>query len=119
MIRAHQQLEVWQDAMLLVEQVYRFSSQFPSEERFGLTAQLRRAAISVPSNVAEGAARPSLADYLRFLGIARGSLSEADTQIQLAVKLQFAPADESLTHLLDRVAAKLNALMKSLQAKAK
>ncbi|HET8881632.1 MAG TPA: four helix bundle protein [Solimonas sp.] len=116
-IRAHEQLQVWQDAMLLVEVIYRFTSNFPADERFGLTAQLRRCAVSVPSNIAEGAARISRAEYLHFLSVARGSLSEADTQIQLAVRVGLAAEHPDLTMLLDRVSAKLNALMKALKAK--
>jgi four helix bundle protein len=77
--RPHERLEVWRDAMDLVESIYRFSAVFPDAERFGLTSQLRRAAVSVPSNIAEGAARRSTPEYLRFLSIARGSLSEMDT----------------------------------------
>ena len=103
--------------MLLVEVIYRFTSNFLADERFGLTAQLRRCAVSVPSNIAEGAARISRAEYLHFLSVARGSLSEADTQIQLAVRVGLAAEHPDLTMQLDRVSAKLNALMKALKAK--
>jgi four helix bundle protein len=113
-LRPHQKLEVWQDAMELVETIYRFSAAFPDTERFGLTMQIRRAAISVPSNIAEGAARRSTPEYLRFLSIARGSLSEVDTQIHIAERLGFAKRSNELLTLVDRVFAKLNALIKSL-----
>lgn len=115
--RPHERLDVWRDAMLLVETVYRHTSTFPDSERFGLTAQIRRAAVSIPSNIAEGAARRSTADYLRFLSIARGSLSELDTQIQLASRLSFAGMDRVLLDLLDRTFARLNALIRSLDDK--
>jgi len=112
--RPHEGLEVWRDAMDLVEAIYRFSAQFPDNERFGLTSQLRRAAVSIPSNVAEGAARRSTRDYLRFLSIARGSLSELDTQQQIAIRLGFAESSPSLDELIDRVFAKLTGLMNAL-----
>ena len=113
--RPHQRLDVWQDAMALVEAIYRFSRAFPIAERYALTSQMRRAAISVPSNLAEGAARRSTQDYLRFLSIARGSLSELDTQIEIAHRLGFASLSDELTALVDRVFAKLNALIRSLE----
>ncbi|MCD9033981.1 four helix bundle protein [Luteimonas sp. Y-2-2-4F] len=112
--RPHERLEVWRDAMDLVEAVYRISDRFPDAERFGLTSQIRRAAISIPSNIAEGAARRSKADYLRFLSIARGSLSELDTQYQIARRLGYAGPDMAMTELVDRNFAKLTALMNSL-----
>ena len=98
-MRPHHRLVVWQDAMLLVEDVYALTRAFPEDERFGLTSQLRRAAVSVPSNIAEGAARSGAAEFLRFLHIARGSLAEVDTQLRLAERLGFCPAEQ----LLDRV----------------
>jgi four helix bundle protein len=100
--------------MELVETVYRRSSEFPEAEKFGLTLQIRRAVVSVPSNIAEGAARRSTPEYLRFLSIARGSLSELDTQLQLATRLGFASESKEQVELLDRVFAKLNALIRSL-----
>ena len=112
--RPHHRLEVWRDAMNLGEAVYAFSSGFPDNERFGLTSQLRRAAVSVPSNIAEGAARRSTAEYLRFLSIARGSLSELDTQLQIATRLRFAQTSSDLNELLDCTFAKLNAPMNAI-----
>ena len=114
MKRPHEQLEVWRDAMDLVEAVYRFSGGFPDSERFGLTSQIRRAAVSVPSNIAEGAARRSTPEYLRFLSIARGSLSEMDTQQQIACRLGYASPCETMAELIERSFAKLTALMNSL-----
>jgi four helix bundle protein len=114
-LRPHERLDVWQDAMHLVEAIYQFPEQFPSSERFGLTAQIRRAAVSIPSNMAEGAARYSTQEHMRFLSIARGSLSELDTQVQIAERLNFAPHSQDMTALIDRVFAKLNALLRSLR----
>ena len=112
--RPHERLDFGRDAMLLVDSVYRVSARFPDGERFGLTAQMRRAAVSVPSNIAGGAARHSTAEYLRFLSIARGSLSELDTQFQLAERLGFAEHDPDVAELSDRTFSRLNALIRSL-----
>ena len=100
--------------MALVEAIYRASADFPEQERFGLTAQLRRAAVSIPSNIAEGAARRSRPEYLRFLSIARGSLSEVDTQLQIAQRLDWLKQDPGLVELLDRTFTRLNALIRAL-----
>ncbi len=112
--RPHQRLEVWRDAMSLVKSDYRLSNDFPDAEKFGLTLQMRRAAVSVPSNIAEGAARRSTLEYLRFHSIARGSLSELDTQLQIATRLGFAIESKGLTERFNRVFAKLNELIRSL-----
>lgn len=116
-MRKHKELHVWQDAMTLVERVYAVSSSFPDHERFGLTSQMRRAAISVPSNIAEGVARATLADYLRFLVIARGSLSELDTQIDIGTRLGYFHTETELSELVERMFAKLNALIRSIDQK--
>jgi four helix bundle protein len=112
--RPHEGLDVWREAMALVEMIYACSSQFPDAERFGLTAQIRRAAISVPSNIAEGAARRSTAEYQRFLSIARGSLSEMDTQLQIAIRLAYTSVSPEIDAHIDKVFAKLTALMNAL-----
>ncbi|MCZ7646932.1 MAG: four helix bundle protein [Planctomycetota bacterium] len=85
----YRDLEAWKKAMDFVEQVYRLSAQFPESERFGLSAQLRRSALSIPSNIAEGQARATVADFKRMLYIARGSLAEAETQLLIAVRLEY------------------------------
>ncbi|HMM67960.1 MAG TPA: four helix bundle protein [Dokdonella sp.] len=113
--RAHERLEVWQEAMQLVEMVYVATAAFPADEGYGLTAQIRRSAVSVPSNIAEGAARRSTLEYQRFLSIARGSLSEMSTQIQIATRLEFMNQSIEMDALVDRVFARLTALMNALK----
>ncbi|CAD2252857.1 four helix bundle protein [Xanthomonas arboricola] len=115
--RPHERLEAWRDSMELVEMIYRFTEIFPEQERYGLTAQLRRAAISVSSNIAEGAARRSTPDYARFLSIARGSLSELDTQVQIAGRLGYSNTEDEdiVSQQVDQVFAKLTALMNALR----
>lgn len=95
----------------MVESVYLITARFPSDEKFGLVSQLRRAAVSIPSNIAEGAARRSRKEYL---SIARGSLSELDTQLVIARRLRFAENDEVVDEAIDRLFAKITALMRAL-----
>lgn len=115
--RRHHDLDVWRDAIDLVAVVYRASASFPPDERYGLTAQIRRAAVSVPSNIAEGSARRSRAELLQFLYIARGSLAEVETQLQIARRLAMLGDDDELDETLDKVFAKLGALINSLKAR--
>lgn len=117
MQRSHHQLDVWKNAMTLAEKIYALTSNFPASERFGLTSQLRRAAVSVPSNIAEGAARGSTADFIRFLYIARGSLSEVETQCQLALRIGLARNIEQLLHEINAVFAQLGGLINHLKAR--
>jgi four helix bundle protein len=87
--RAHKNLDVWKRAMGLAKLIYKITCQFPSTEQFGLVSQMRRAVVSIPSNIAEGAARSSKKEFLQFLNIAQGSISELDTQIELSKELGF------------------------------
>ena len=84
-IKSFRDLMVWQKSMQLVTDLYRLTSDFPKTESYGLTSQLRRAAVSVPSNIAEGYGRHSTSDYIRFLQIAIGSLYELQTQVEIGV----------------------------------
>ena len=100
-MKTHKDLDVWKLSIQLVKDIYKLTSEFPLEEKFGLTAQIRSATISVPSNIAEGAARNSIKDYIRFLYKSLGSLSEIETQPIIAKELDFSRGvDEILTELL-------------------
>ncbi len=114
-LKRHKRMAVWQLAMQLVEQVYQLTALLPEHERFGLISQMRRCAVSVPSNIAEGAARRSDKDFLRFLGIARGSLMELDTQLEICFRLGFLQNNHEAIELIEHVFAKLNALMSSVK----
>jgi four helix bundle protein len=85
--KPHKKLEGWQLAMEIVQDIYNFTQQLPVEENYGLVSQMRRSAISIPSNIAEGAARRSPKEFIQFLHIAQASLAELDTQIELCVRL--------------------------------
>ena len=88
-IKTHRDLKVWIDSINLVTKIYTFTNNFPKEELFGITSQIRRAAVSIPSNIAEGAARTSKKEFLNFLSIALGSASELETQIMISRNLKY------------------------------
>jgi four helix bundle protein len=112
-------LRAWQRAMELALSIYKLTADFPSNERFGLTSQMRRAAVSVPSNIAEGYARSTTGEYLLFLGHARGSCSELETQILLSKSLDFGKVEnlDEATALCNDAGRLLCALLNSLRAK--
>jgi len=118
-IRSHRDLVAWQKGMDLGLEVYAITKRLPESERFGLVSQLRRAAVSVPSNIAEGYGRGSTADYVRFLRTARGSLYEIDTQLLIAVRLEFVPMDayERVLERLNECGRILAGLIRSLGEK--
>jgi four helix bundle protein len=115
-LRAYKDLRVWQAAMDLVVQIYRATDAFPSDERFGLTSQLRRAVVSVPSNIAEGHATGSDGSFGRYLAIAAGSLAEVETQVEVARRLGFLPNDADLDDRLDKVGRMLRRLRQQVEA---
>lgn len=119
-VRNYRDLIAWQKAMDLVEAVYDLTRSFPAEERYALTSQLRRAAVSVPSNIAEGEGRFSKRDFARFLSVALGSLREAETQIEIAVRLKYCSADSTTraAQLADEVGRLIRGLAKSLSRDA-
>jgi four helix bundle protein len=116
----YRDLEVWQKAMDLVELCYAYTKSFPSEERYGLTDQIRRAAVSVPSNIAEGQARQHKKEFIQFLSIAQGSLAELETQVQIAERLHYIDSDnmQEMLKKSDQVARMITGLRKSIQQPA-
>lgn len=116
-MRSYEDLLVWQKAMLLAKMEYGIQKQLPKEELYGLGDQIRRAVVSVPSNIAEGFGRGSDAEFKRFLAIARGSLFEVKTQLQLASELGFLHFESELMQLIDEVGKLITGLSKALTAK--
>jgi four helix bundle protein len=115
MRRAHRGLQVWRESMALVEDVYAVTTNFPVAEQYGLTIQMRRAAVSIPSNIAEGAARINRKEFLQFVSIASGSLSELDTHVEIAVRLGYIKDSDALQRRIDYLFALLVGLTKSLR----
>lgn len=115
-VRNYQDLIVWQKAMDLVEQIYATSQRFPREEIYGLTSQLRRAAVPIPSNIAEGQGRRTTADFVRHLSISYGSLRELETQTLIATRLQYLTKQrcQDTLRMAGEVGRLLNGLMSSL-----
>jgi len=114
--KSYRDLEVWQKGMQLAKAIYQLTMSFPSEERFSLTNQMRRAAVSIPSNIAEGHARLSTGEFQRFLSIAMGSVAELETQILLSVELGIITEAISLGTLkqLDDIGKMARGLYRSL-----
>jgi len=115
-VKNYQELIVWQKAMDLVEEVYKSSKNFPREELYGLTSQLRRAAVSIPSNIAEGQGRTTTPDFLRHLSISYGSLRELETQVLIATRLGYLAKErrDDVINMAGEVGRLLNGLMSSL-----
>ena len=118
-LRSFRDLTVWQKSVDLAEKVYGHTAGFPKSELFGLTGQMRRAAVSIPSNIAEGQSRNSTGEFLQFLGVARGSLAELETQIELGARLAYlAPvAAEELRGMCAEIGKMINGLRRSLRSR--
>jgi four helix bundle protein len=120
-INTYKDLVVWAKALDMVELTYRLTAALPKEEEFGLKAQMRRAAVSIPSNIAEGQSREHTQEFIRFLHISLGSLSELHTQHDVCLRLKMLTASETvaLVEDCDQVGKMLRGLIKSLRAKNK
>ena len=117
--RPHKKLEVWKNSMELAKIVYKITGSFPSSELYGLVSQMRRAAVSIPSNISEGAARTGKKEFLQFLNIAQGSASELDTQVELAKELEFITQQicDEMISLLTIISRQLYGLARRVKSK--
>ncbi|MEE2849659.1 MAG: four helix bundle protein [Pseudomonadota bacterium] len=116
-LRTHRDLDVWKLSLDWVEAVYRCSASWPSDERFGLISQVRRAAVSVAANIAEGAGRKGTGEFIQFIGVARGSLAEVETHLLIAGRLGYLTPDQlqSLLAEMERIGRMLSALSTRLK----
>ena len=112
-------LLVWQKGMILARMIYQITREFPGDERFGLVVQMRRAAVSIPSNIAEGQARHTTGEFVQFISHAEGSLAELETQLRLSVELTFCSQSEAtpVLELMEELHKMLNALRRRLVAR--
>ena len=120
-IRSYQDLEVWQMAMDLVEDCYRLTRQFPREEQYGLTSQIRRAAVSIPANIAEGYGRDMTGSFIQFLRVAQGSVRELETHLLLSGRLEFISREDLAKPLglAERISKMLRSLIRKLEDSAR
>lgn len=120
-VQNYRELIVWQKSMRLVEEEYRVSGNFPKEENFSLTNQIRRAAVSIPSNIAEGQERKGTAEFINFLSIAMGSRAEVETQLMIAQRLGYLPSTEldQILDLTDEIKRMTHSLVSRLKERGK
>ena len=117
MKRNHRSLKAWQESIALVEHVYAVTKTFPKEEAFGLTSQMRRSAVSVPANIAEGSARAGTKELIQYLYIAAASLAELDTHVEIAMRLGYLK-DRSLIQEIDDVAGLIMGLQSAIKRRS-
>ncbi len=119
--RSYRDLTVWQKSMDLVVAIYQTTNGFPSEEKYGIVSQMRRAAVSVPSNIAEGSKRGTRRDFCQFLTIAFGSGAELETQVEISKRLRFGKQEEfsKIDTLLDEVMKMLNKAIQTMRSDPK
>jgi four helix bundle protein len=117
-MKGHRDLRVWQESIGLVKDIYAITSRFPDEEKFGLISQMRRSAVSIPSNIAEGAARGSQREFAQFLVIARGSLGELETQLIIAKELNYLSEIAAIEKRMRSLFQLLGGLLSKVKKKA-
>lgn len=115
-LNSYKELIVWQKSMVLVKDIYLITAQFPDDERFGLTAQMRRSSVSIPSNIAEGWGRFSKKNYIQFLKISRGSLFELETQLLITKELNYIKETEKQEGIIIEISKMLNSLIKKIES---
>jgi len=118
-LKTHKDLDVWRESMEMTKEIYNITKNFPREELYGLVSQMRRCAVSVPSNIAEGAGRSSEKEFVQFLYIAMSSLSEIETQYILSKELKFTEENPKLEDYMNRIRNMLTGLIKFLKSKKK
>ena len=116
-LRSYKDLELWKKSMDLVVDIYKLTKDFPSQEKFGLISQIRRAAVSIPSNIAEGSSRNNTKEFIQFLYIANGSLSEIETQLEIASRLGYLTTFETLIVNIKYIRKLMGGLINVLKAK--
>ena len=119
MINSHKDLIVWQKGIQLCKLVYKVTEEFPKSEIYGITSQMRRSAVSIPSNIAEGSARQSDKEMIQFLYVALGSLSEVETQIIIAIELEYISNNEEINGNITKIRKLIVGLIKYLKGKGK
>lgn len=119
--QSYKDLNVWQTGIELAKLIYMLAAQFPSEEKFGLVSQMRRAAVSIPSNIAEGQARHTTGEFIQFISHAEGSVAELNTQLILAAELHFCSNDDAhpASELMEHLRRMVNGLRRKLANSAK
>jgi four helix bundle protein len=115
--KTHKDLEIWKEGIKLVTKIYKLTKNFPKEELYGLTSQMRRAAVSYPSNISEGAARESITEYIRYIYISLGSLSELETQLIISRNLRFLSNIDDLLSDIKALNSRTRKLVRYLKKK--
>lgn len=114
-MKTHKDLDVWKESMFLAERLYLATKRFPTEELYGLVSQMRRAAVSIPSNISEGAGRNTKKEFIQFLYVALGSAAELETQLILADRLGYPVANDGLLARVENIMKMLNGLIRKLK----
>ncbi|MBE0428223.1 MAG: four helix bundle protein [Nitrospirae bacterium] len=117
-MKSHKDLDVWKKSMNLVTEIYRVTKNFPKEETYGLTNQVKRCVVSIPSNIAEGAGRNSKKEFVQFLYVALGSVSELETQLIIALNLAYLRDIKQFLYQIESIKKMLNGLINHLKSKS-